>query len=285
MNQQEWNEFVKQCRTLTCGEKSKDILQSSLVSAIIKRIPSQKFGLFLSGGVDSSFISLVLNHHKIPFRAYTVGFLEGDMELSNDIIFARKIAKELSLDYHEKIYSLLEAEEIILKTVSILEKPQQIDADYVVKIGVGSVIVACAGIAQEKTFFSGIGSEEIFAGYDRHAKADDINEECWRGLSMMWQRDFSRDGAIGNALGITYLTPFLDEQVIVEAMKFPGPEKIVGDQKKVILRRIAQEYGLSKEIAWRKKQGAQYGSKFDIALEKLAKKYGYKTKGEYLQSL
>jgi len=42
--------------------------------------------------------------------------------------------------------------------------------------------------------------------------------------------------------------------------------------------------GLPKEFAWRKKSAAQYGSKFDFALEKLAKAKGL-TKSEYLLSV
>ena len=39
------------------------------------------------------------------------------------------------------------------------------------------------------------------------------------------------------------------------------------------------------EFAWRKKIAAQYGSGFDKAMEKLAKRNKFKTKKEYLLSL
>ena len=48
---------------------------------------------------------------------------------------------------------------------------------------------------------------------------------------------------------------------------------------------IAEELGLPKEFAWRKKQGAQYGSRFDKAIEKLSKINGMKSKQEYIESL
>ena len=68
-------------------------------------------------------------------------------------------------------------------------------------------------------------------------------------------------------------------------MKFEGESKIKNGEKKVILRKIAEEMGLPKEFAWRKKQGAQYGSKFDRAIEKLTKMNGFKYKQEYIESL
>jgi asparagine synthase (glutamine-hydrolysing) len=160
-----------------------------------------------------------------------------------------------------------------------------VDADYVVKAGVSSVVIAAKSIAKDDVFFSGLGSEEIFAGYDRHAKSEDISEECWRGLEGMRARDLVRDASVGKALGITLLTPFLDEEVIVEAMRIPGREKIVGEHKKAVLRQAAEELGLPREIAWRRKQGAQYGSRFDKALDRLAARHGFRYKKEYLESL
>jgi asparagine synthase (glutamine-hydrolysing) len=101
----------------------------------------------------------------------------------------------------------------------------------------------------------------------------------------MWSRDLYRDVKLGGALGIDLLVPFLDEDVVVEAMKFSGSSKIKGEHKKVILREIAEEMGLPKEFAWRKKQGAQYGSKFDVAIEKLRRMNKFETKREYVESL
>jgi len=198
------------------------------------------------------------------------------------MVAARKAADHLGLKLIGKAFSLEEAEAIIKQAVRILPRPMTIDADYVVKVGVASVIIAAKSMAKEDNFFSGLGSEEIFAGYDRHAKATDIDAECWEGLRKMWKRDLVRDHAVGKALGITLLTPFLDEEVIVEAMKVPGERKIVGEHKKAVLREIAEELGLPHDVAWRKKQGAQYGSRFDRALEKLAAKSGMRMKGEYL---
>ncbi len=165
---------------------------------------------------------------------------------------------------------------------------QEINADFVVKVGVASVVVAVSKIADDKIFFSGLGSEEIFAGYHRHEKSDDIHEECWKGLKNMWARDLVRDCAIGVSLGMDLRTPFLDRDVIVNAMRINSSRKINKDHKKVILREIAEELGLPKEFAWRKKMGAQYGSRFDRALERLGKKENIdddKCKKEYLRRI
>lgn len=100
----------------------------------------------------------------------------------------------------------------------------------------------------------------------------------------MWQRDLARDAALGKNLGINVRVPFLDDELIKAAMGIPGEKKINSQHKKLILREIAEELGLPKEIAWRQKQAAQYGSGFDKAMEKLAKKVGM-SKSEYVKSL
>jgi len=83
-------------------------------------------------------------------------------------------------------------------------------------------------------------------------------------------------------MGITIITPFLDDELIVNAML---KRKIDKDSNKIILREIAEDLGLPHAFAWRKKQGAQYGSRFDRALSKLAKRSGFELKKRYLDHL
>jgi len=281
----DWAAHINTLERQAHGNGSKDALKQAILDAVKKRIPQQHFGIFFSGGVDSSLITLLCKQAGADFTCYSVGFRTGDMDDPPDLVAARKTAKQLGVRLVEKTFSIEEAEPIIKEAVRILPKPDVIDADYVVKVGVASVVLAAKSIATETMFFSGLGSEEIFAGYERHVKAQDINVECWNGLRRMWRRDFLRDFAVGKSLGITLLTPFLDEQVIVEGMKLPGSLKIQGEHKKVVLREIAEELGLPHDVAWRKKQGAQYGSRFDTALDKLAAARGMKYKKEYLDLL
>ena len=89
----------------------------------------------------------------------------------------------------------------------------------------------------------------------------------------MHERDLIRDCKIGSALGITVLTPFLDSDVIRIAMSMPETEKIKKIRKH-ILRVMAEEYGLQHEFAFRPKRAAQYGSRVQKAIARLAKEAG-----------
>ena len=68
-------------------------------------------------------------------------------------------------------------------------------------------------------------------------------------------------------------------------MSLPTVQKIDSKSNKKILREIAIEMGIPKTIAERKKKGAQYGSGFDKAITKLAKRNGFKLKKRYIDSL
>ena len=99
----------------------------------------------------------------------------------------------------------------------------------------------------------------------------------------MWDRDLVRDFNLAKELNIQIKTPFLDKDLIEYAMKLPGDWKIVEEKKKVILREIAEDF--LGEFAWRKKKAAQYGSCFDKAISKLARKNGFKLKKDWIDSL
>ena len=260
---------------------NKEQLKNTIIDSIKKRIPAKKFGIAFSGGVDSSLIALICKSLKVKFTCYCVG-----LENSEDVFYAKKTAKKLKLNLKIIQPSLKEAEKIIRNTAKSLCKIK--NKNLVVNAGVGSVVYAI--IKQGKKdkialMFSGLGSEEIFAGYQRHKEAEDINKECWKGLKAMWQRDLLRDSIISNKFKIKLATPYLDKEVIKTAMQIPAKQKLTKTQNKIILRKIAAELGLPKEIAFRKKRAAQYGSRFDKAITKLTKKSGFKFKKDYLKSL
>lgn len=271
----EWKKHTCKLRSQVKPTNKREV-EKALIEAIKKRIPSEKFGVFLSGGVDSSLIAFILHKLGADFTCYSVGIKE-----SKDLEGAREFTKQFDLAWKHKIFTFEEIEETARKTKKIFDKPD------VVNVGVGSVVYACAELAKKDgvtLFFGGLGSEEIFAGYQRHEKVKDVNEECWQGLASMWQRDLTRDYALAKALGIRVLCPFLDDKLIITAMGISGHEKIKDGHKKAILREIAEELGLPSEIAWREKRAAQYGSGFDKAFDKLAKQKRI-SKSEYIKQL
>ncbi len=281
--QKEWAELVDGLKQETSAEIVDPArVRDTFVAAVRQRLPRGHFGVFLSGGVDSSLITLAAQKLGGEFTCYTVGY-NGRVE-AEDVRFARVMAERFGLDWKLQLYSLEEVEMLLQKSARILAPAGLLDP---VHVSIGAVIVAAVELARRDgvtAFIGGLGAEEIFAGYQRHLGVRDVNEECWRGLKAMWTTDLVRDAALGSALGITVLTPFLDEKLIKVAMRVPGHLKVVDGERKVVLREVAEEYGVPHAVAWRRKKAAQYGSGFDKALEKLARQKGL-TKEGYVKGL
>ncbi|PIN81652.1 hypothetical protein COV11_01490 [Candidatus Woesearchaeota archaeon CG10_big_fil_rev_8_21_14_0_10_30_7] len=263
LNETEWIEYINDLEARS-KPSTKEEVKQALINAVKSRIPQEHFGIFFSGGVDSTLLAFICKQANADFTCYAVG-----LEDAPDIIESKKVAEIICLELKQKTFTLEEAHELFKRSAKIFEKPDTLN------IGVGGVIIAATELAKEDNvtiFMGGLGSEEIFAGYQRHLDAKDPHAECWNGLKNMWQRDFVRDVTIAKALGITVLCPFLDKDLIIKSMGIPADKKINKEFKKIILREIAEELGLPKEFAWRPKKAAQYGSYFDKALIKLAKK-------------
>jgi len=284
ISQHEWEKQIDLLRKETSAliENKKEccsLITEKLLNAIERRIPKETFCIFLSGGIDSSLLALAAKKFSNNFILVTIG-----TKGSPDMINAKIMANALQLPWKVHELSERDCEKLIKKTVHLL--PASLHEP--VSVGISAVVIAAVELAKSEGinyFIGGLGAEEIFAGYQRHLTTADVHEECWQGLRAMWAKDLQRDAALGKTLIINVATPFLDSELIKAAMRVPGKFKIADGERKVILREIAEQLGIPHEIAWRKKQAAQYGSGMDKMIAKLAKKYGYKSKSEYVKSI
>jgi asparagine synthase (glutamine-hydrolysing) len=255
-------------------------LKELFTNSMTKLIPNEKYGLMFSGGVDSSLVSLLAKKINTNFICYTVA-LEGKIK-PKDLIISEKIAEEYKLKLKIINFKLEDIENYFKRVKSLIPDPD------VIKISVGVVTYLCCEQARKdgiNILFSGLGSEEIFAGYQRHKNSENINEECLEGLKYIEERDISRDEAIANFFGIKLATPFLDIGLVKYSLRIPSKYKINKENNKLVIRKVAESFGLKHEYAFRKKLAAQYGSSVDKALEKSAKKNGFKFKSDYLNNL
>lgn len=250
-------------------------LEELLLDAVKKRMPKGKFGLLLSGGVDSSLLALVLKKMGGDFTCYTAALDED----ARDLKAAKTSAESLGLPIKQKIIGYDGLEEYLEKVAPLVEDPD------VVKIGVAlPTYVACEMAAEDgcEAIFSGLGPDELFGGYRRHKTSSDVNAVCLQDLKDLHLRNTYRDYTVTKALGLSLAAPYLDIEFIKYALRIPGAKKTDGKNDKIILRELAERMGVDKKIAQRKKRAAQYGSRFDWGLDKLARTKGIK-KSEYLK--
>jgi len=217
ITKEKWEKLISSMETdfdilETNKERVKRKLKEVIEKAIIKRAENLgKFGILFSGGVDSTLIAFLCKKYNFDFTCYTIG-----LENSQDIEFAKKIAEKYDFDLKFEILALDDFENTINNVVKILSNNE------IVWVSVGSVLYATAQLALQdniKILFGGIGTEEIFAGYQRHDEAlknkdfEALHKECWSGLKNMWQRDLLRDFK-GNCFDNERKEPSLGDLII-----------------------------------------------------------------------
>jgi asparagine synthase (glutamine-hydrolysing) len=261
------------------AKKAKKELETAFLQAVSKRIPKQKFGVLLSGGIDSSIIGQALMNDDRQFTSYFAGIK--DFAEPKDLAFAKRVANDLNSNLKVNLVSLIEFEKELPKIIELIESADP------VRVGIASTIFFATKIVKEKVLFSGLGADELFAGYNRFKESNDINKDSFSYLIKMYENDLYFEDIVCMKNKTELRLPYLDKKLVEVALAIPPKMKL--DKKnnlnKKILRELAIGFGLDEEFALRPKKAAQYGSNFDKALGALAKKNGFKSKANYLSSL
>jgi asparagine synthase (glutamine-hydrolysing) len=147
------------------------LLRSSIKKRMMSDVP---FGVFLSGGVDSSAnVALMSELMDQPVRTFTVGF--EDSEELNELEAARETAKRFGTDHQEVVIGSKEMEgflpELAFHQDEPIADPVCVPLYYVSKLArdSGTVVVQV-----------GEGADEIFAGYEWFGRYLRINERFWK---------------------------------------------------------------------------------------------------------
>ena len=121
-------------------------------------------GAFLSGGVDSSSIVAMMKRHTSgKVSAYTTGISAEDLEydiIPDDVEWSRKVAKLLDINYHETLLTP-DVADLLPFLVRHQEAP-------IIDMAIPSYLISRQSRATETVMLSGMGGDEVFAGYPRH---------------------------------------------------------------------------------------------------------------------
>ena len=256
-----------------------------LIRASVKRrIPvGEKFGVLFSGGLDSTLIAYLCKDSGADFNCYTVAVEEPGMKVAEDLEFARRVAARHGFELRIKRLRIEELERYLKEVIPCIEDTDVVKASVALPLYVACEFAMEDGI---KTVLYGLGTEELFAGYERHkrVKLEEVGEECLAGLMGAYERDLYRDDVIANHCGISLRAPFLAPELVEFGLRIPPVLKLHNGEDKLILREIARrELGLA-EVASRKKRAIQYGSNFLKAMDKLRARKGYRYKRDYIRT-
>jgi len=144
-------------------ERVRDQVARSVRSQLLADVP---LGAFLSGGVDSSaIVALMSSVAGAKPTTYTFGFSGEDLRydiIEDDVKYARMVGERFATDYHEA-YLDPEVMELLPKLVYHMDEPV---ADPAI---ITSYLICKAARERLTVLLSGMGGDEVFAGYPRHA--------------------------------------------------------------------------------------------------------------------
>ena len=237
-------------------------METQLIKAISK-IPKKKIGLLFSGGIDSLTLAYYLKKLNYNFTCYTVA-LEGSG--AEDLKYAKEVAEELDLKLKYKEINIKEIPEYLKKVVPIIKNTSPVQVSIALTIYLATEL---AKKDEVELILSGTGADELFGGYARHLKSEDLNKDLELGLKALYENDIPREKAIMKHFKLQSFAPFLELKNF--AMKLPASRKIFKGINKYCIRELMLDK-VSEKYALRKKTAAQYGSKLDKAISKLAGK-------------
>tara|TARA_B100000809_G_scaffold84190_2_gene82594 strand:- start:2330 stop:4261 length:1932 start_codon:yes stop_codon:yes gene_type:complete len=142
-------------------EKSQDMLRNLLDDAVQKRLVSDvPVGTFLSGGVDSSIISLLAKKHKSDLQTFSIGFK--DEPFFDETIYANAVAKKIGTQHH--VFSLTN-NDLYEDLDNILD---YIDEPFADSSAIAVYLLSKRTKEHVTVALSGDGADEMFSGYNKH---------------------------------------------------------------------------------------------------------------------
>lgn len=143
-------------------EELRGVLEDSVRAHLVADVPVSSF---LSGGLDSSLVTVLARRHNPELDAYTIGFRPQDQRLEampDDLTYARMIAGAHGIPLHE-IEIAPDLAEMLPRIVQALDEPIGDPA------AINTVLICeAARAAGVKVLLSGMGADEIFGGYRKH---------------------------------------------------------------------------------------------------------------------
>ncbi|HEX6996393.1 MAG TPA: asparagine synthase (glutamine-hydrolyzing) [Gammaproteobacteria bacterium] len=150
-------------RSRSAGEWTEQVaaeLDRAVESHLVSDVP---LGAFLSGGIDSSAVAcLMARHSDGPLNTYSIGYRGSAVaDYYNELPFAKLVADQLG-SRHREIAVQPDVARLLPKLLWHLEEPISDSAITT------TYLVSELAAESVKVILSGVGGDELFAGYNRY---------------------------------------------------------------------------------------------------------------------
>lgn len=150
---------LRDCSFAEAEERVRDALAEATRYHLVSDVP---VGAFLSGGIDSTAIVGLMSKARAgaAVKTFSVGF-EGQHQALDERRFARLAADHIGSEHQELVVTSQDAARIFGRLIDAIDQPS-VD-------GANTWIVSEAAAKSVKVALSGLGGDELFAGYDHFA--------------------------------------------------------------------------------------------------------------------
>jgi asparagine synthase (glutamine-hydrolysing) len=144
-------------------ERIRTGLKQAVVDHMVSDVP---IGAFLSGGIDSSaIVALMAGQSMGPVNTYSIGYVGGSTaNYYNELSYAKQVAQRFGTNHHE-IPVEPDVAALLPKLLWHVEEP--ISDSAIMTTWLVSELAA----KTVKVILSGVGGDELFAGYNRYLGA------------------------------------------------------------------------------------------------------------------
>ena len=155
-------------------EITRNILHDSVRLRLHADVP---FGIFLSGGIDSSLVTAVAARHTSePLKTFSIGIGASKYDESS---YAASVARQLGTDHHEFKVSQKELRELLPGIAEVYDEPI-VDGSVV-----PTMMVARLASDYVKMVLTGDGGDETFLGYGAYTWARRFD------YSLLWHTRYA----------------------------------------------------------------------------------------------
>lgn len=220
-------------------------LRELLENAVAKRIKSDSFGSWLSGGLDSSTIAAIARKYIPKLYTFSAG-----LKNAPDLEYAKAVADHIK-SIHKEI--IVEFDDMIKVLPLVIYHLESFDA-LLIRSSIMNYIAAKAASDYVSEIFSGEGGDELFAGYEylKSLPPELISDELIDITLRLHNTAFQRVDRCAHAHSTLPHVVFADPDVFNFALTIPSKYKLNGGVEKWILR-LAVEDTLPQKVLYRTK--------------------------------
>lgn len=179
-------------------EKLDELLNDSIRLQLRSDVP---YGVFLSGGIDSSLVTAIACRYVSRLKTFSIGFENLNFDES---IYAEKIAKHLSTDHHTITVSSNDIINYLPDYIDIYEEPFGDSA------GILNMILSQKTREHVTMVLSGDGGDELFWGYGAYNWAKRLSNPFIRAnrklLALLLRKGSSRLKRVSHMLNYSHDT-------------------------------------------------------------------------------